>query len=349
MMSTDENYMWRALQLAKLGGSSVAPNPMVGAVIVHNNKIIGEGYHEKFGGPHAEVNAVNSVKDHSLFKESTIYVTLEPCAHTGKTPPCADLLAYHRFKRVVVATRDPYEEVAGLGISKLRDKGIDVTVGVLQDEALHLNRRFFMLHLEKRPYVFLKWAESADGFIDIDRNGNSAREINWISGKSSQLFTHNSRAKEHAILVGRNTIINDNPSLTTRAFYGKSPIRIILDPQLKSQQEATIFHDGNKTIVINHITEDSSGNIEFIKADFNSAKVILDILYKLQISSVIVEGGAATLQCFINENLWDEALVIKGPTLLESGKSAPKFAAVPVNKRKIENDSHFHFVNQTLH
>lgn len=348
-MFTDEDYMRRALQLAKLGGSSVAPNPMVGAVIVHNNQIIGEGFHEKFGGPHAEVNAVNSVKDHSLFKQSTIYVTLEPCAHTGKTPPCADLLAYHQFTRVVVATRDPYEQVAGLGISKLRDKGMDVKVGILQDEALHLNRRFFMLHQEKRPFIFLKWAESADGFIDIDRNNDKTQKINWISGKSSQVITHNQRSKEQAILVGRNTIINDNPSLTTRAYYGNSPVRVIIDPQLKAPQEAAIYHDGKKTIVLNHITEDTFGNIQFIKADFNSAQVIVDILYKLQISSVIIEGGAATLQCFINENLWDEALVIKGSTLFESGKSAPKFTAIPVSHSKIENDSHFHFVNRSLH
>ena len=348
-MKTDEQYMRRALQLAKLGGSAVAPNPMVGAVIVHNGLIIGEGFHEKFGGPHAEVNAVNSVTNHSLFKESTIYVTLEPCAHTGKTPPCCDLLAYHQFKRVVVATRDPYEEVAGLGISKLRDKGIDVTVGVLQDEAIALNKRFFMLHQEKRPYVFLKWAESADGFMDIQRNGGDTAKINWISGELSKIHTHAGRAKEQAILVGQRTIQNDNPSLTTRAFHGKSPIRLILDPALKSPQDSVVFHDGNKTIVFNHITNDISGNIEFIKADFNSAGVVLEELYKLNISSVIIEGGAKTLQCFIDENLWDEALVIKGNCIFENGVRGPKFNHVPTKALKTENDMHFCYVNQTLH
>ena len=348
-MNTDEMYMRRALQLAKLGGSAVAPNPMVGAVIVLNDRIIGEGFHEKFGGPHAEVNAVNSVKDHSLLKESTIYVTLEPCAHTGKTPPCADLLAYHRFKRVVVATRDPYEEVAGLGISKLRDKGIDVTVGVLQDEANHLNRRFFMLHQEKRPYVILKWAESKDGFIDTERKESDSPEIHWISGKVSQVITHAGRAKEHAILVGRKTIQHDNPSLTTRAYYGKSPVRIILDPNLKTQQEAIVYHDGEPTIVLNHVTADLAGNIQFIKQDFNSAKVILDSLYDQQISSVIVEGGASTLQRFIDENLWDEAHVIKGQNTFESGVKAPHFNAIPHRKLNVEQDLHFHYVNQTLH
>jgi len=348
-MKTDEQYMKRALQLAKLGGSTVAPNPMVGAVIVHNGKIIGEGFHEKFGGPHAEVNAVNSVTDHSLFKESTIYVTLEPCAHTGKTPPCADLLSYHQFKRVVVATRDTYEEVAGRGISKLRDKGIDVTVGVLQDEAIALNKRFFMLHQEKRPYVILKWAESADGFMDILRNENDQPQINWISGPLSKVHTHAGRAKEQAILVGQRTIQNDNPSLTTRAFNGNSPIRVILDPLLKSPQESKIFHDGKKTIVFNHTTNDSTDNIDFIKVDFNSAKTVLDELCKLHISSVIIEGGSKTLQYFIDENLWDEALIIKGQTRCEEGTKAPKFHFTPLKAMKTENDLHLCYVNQTLH
>ncbi len=348
-MKTDEQYMQRALQLAKLGGSNAAPNPMVGAVIVHNGNIIGEGFHEKFGGPHAEVNAVNSVTDHSLFKESTIYVTLEPCAHTGKTPPCADLLSYHQFKRVVVATRDPYEEVAGLGISKLRDKGIDVTVGVLQDEAIALNKRFFMLHQEKRPYITLKWAESADGFMDVLRTENATPQINWISGELSKVHTHSGRAKEQAILVGRGTVQNDNPSLTTRAFYGNSPTRIILDPSLKSPQESTIFHDGNKTVVLNHTTNDTSHNIDFIKVDFNSAKVVSEELYKLNLSSVIIEGGRTTLQCFIDENLWDEAIVIKGAGLFEDGVKAPAFNFTPKNAMKVENDMHYCYVNQTLH
>ncbi len=258
-------------------------------------------------------------------------------------------MAYHQFKRVVVATRDPYEKVAGLGISKLRDKGIDVTVGILQDEAIHLNRRFFMLHQEKRPYVILKWAESKDGFIDSDRNENDSAEIRWISGKVSQVITHSERSKEQAILVGRKTIQNDNPSLTTRAFYGNSPTRVILDPNLKTPQEATVYHDGQPTIVLNHVTSDQSGSVKFIKEDFNSARVILDNLFAEQISSVIIEGGASTLQRFIDENLWDEALIIKGSASFESGTRAPKFHYVPNKQINVEQDLHFHYVNQTLH
>lgn len=348
-MKTDEQYMFRALQLAKLGANVVAPNPLVGAVIVHNNQIIGEGYHMKYGGPHAEVNAIESVTNHALLKESTIYVTLEPCAHIGKTPPCADLLAYHQFKRVVVATRDPYEQVSGQGIMRLRDKGIDVTVGVLQDEAIKLNKRFFMLHQERRPYVILKWAESADGFIDIHREHSDEAKINWISGKLSKVYTHSGRAKEQAILVGHRTIKKDNPSLTTRAFYGESPLRLVLDPTLKTPQESKVFHDGNKTVVFNHITNENTDDIDFMKVDFNTARTILDEMYNLNISSVIVEGGAATIQRFIDDNLWDEALVIRGDVMFENGVKGPLFNFTPMSSKRIENDMHFCYVNKTLH
>jgi len=347
-MFSDEQYMKRALQLAALGGVNAAPNPMVGAVIVHNGIIIGEGYHQQYGGPHAEVNAVNAVTDKSLLNESTIYVTLEPCAHTGKTPPCADLLVKHQFKRVVVATRDPFTEVDGKGIEKLNAAGIEVTRDVLKQEAQLQNKRFFTFHQKKRPFVILKWAQTADGFIDSLRDNNQKPEIHWISGKASQIVTHQMRSEEQAILVGRKTVENDNPSLTTRAVKGNSPIRIVIDPQLNIPSTASIFNDGGKTIVLNSVKTEENEAVHYIQATVKSASDILKTLYALQINSVIIEGGATTLQHFINENLWDEALVIKGETAFGDGVKAPVFNALSESIRKIDTDTHYRFTNKRM-
>ncbi len=345
-MFSDEQYMKRALQLAALGGVKTAPNPMVGAVIVHNGTIIGEGYHEQYGEPHAEVNAVSAVSDKSLLNEATIYVTLEPCAHTGKTPPCADLLVKHQFKRVVIATRDPFDQVDGKGIDKLKAAGIEVTVDVLREKARFQNRRFFTFHQKKRPYVFLKWAETADGFVDSVRQGDEKPEIHWISGKASQVVTHKMRSEEHAILVGRNTIACDNPSLTTRAVTGNSPIRIVIDSQLTLPESATVFNDGGKTIVLNTLKTEHKGSVHYIQSAPGSANAILDTLYSLNILSVIIEGGPTTLQHFIDENCWDEALVIKGNLHFGSGIKAPVFAAFPYKTEQIETDTHYHYTNE---
>lgn len=346
-MFSDEQFMMRALQLASFGGVAVAPNPMVGAVIVHDGKIIGEGYHERFGTAHAEVNAVDSVKNKELLKESTIYVTLEPCAHFGKTPPCANLLVKHQFKRVVVATRDPFPQVAGKGIERLQEAGIEVTLDILKDEAILLNKRFFTFHQLGRPYVILKWAQTQDGFVDFHRSTDKP-EIHWISGKSSQVITHKMRSEEQAILVGRKTVENDNPSLTTRAFEGSNPIRVIIDPQLKLDSSFSVLSDGNRTIVLNTIKSEEKGNLSFVKTPLNSAAEVLKALHQLNISSVIIEGGSSTLQRFINENLWDEALVIKGTTFFHDGISAPILNKLPESVTEIDSDQHFFYNNRTL-
>lgn len=322
-MNPDEKYMQRALQQAKLGGISVSPNPLVGAVIVHQDEIIGEGYHQKFGEAHAEVNAVNSVKDQALLPESTIYVTLEPCSHFGKTPPCADLLVRSQFKRVVIAQIDPFSEVSGRGIEKLRNAGIEVECGILEAEAKELNKRFITFHTKKRPFVTLKWAQTSDGFIDRDRSEKTETGINWISQPETQVVTHQLRTSEQAILVGWRTVQNDNPSLTARAFSGPNPIRIVVDPQLQAPKDATLFTDGLKTIVLNGKEDNLVDSVHYIKLDQFSPESILSKLYELQISSVIIEGGAFTLTQFIDAGLWDEALVIVGEPEFKSGMKAP--------------------------
>ncbi|WP_300661003.1 bifunctional diaminohydroxyphosphoribosylaminopyrimidine deaminase/5-amino-6-(5-phosphoribosylamino)uracil reductase RibD [Fluviicola sp.] len=322
-MSLDEKYMQRALQLAKLGGVSVSPNPLVGAVIVHQDEIIGEGYHRKFGEAHAEVNAVNSVKDKTLLLESTIYVTLEPCSHFGKTPPCADLLIRSQFKRVVIAQVDPFSEVAGRGIEKLRNAGIQVDCGVLEAEAKELNKRFITFHTKKRPFVTLKWAQTSDGFIDRDRSEQTETGINWISQPETQVITHQLRTSEQAILVGWHTVQNDNPNLTARAFAGTNPIRIVVDPQLQAPKDSVLFTDGLKTVVLNGKEEKMLDSIQFVKLGEFSPESILAKLHELQISSVIIEGGAFTVIQFIESGLWDEALVIVGETEFKSGIKAP--------------------------
>lgn len=319
----DEKFMQRALQLAKIGGVRTAPNPMVGAVIVHNNIIIGEGYHEKFGEAHAEVNAVNSVKNKELLALSTIYVTLEPCAHFGKTPPCAELLIKSEFNRVVVACKDPFSEVAGKGFELLRNAGIDLEIGVCETEALHLNRRFFTFHQKKRPFVILKWAQTSDGFIDIERNEMSEVQVNWISLPETKIHTHTLRSQESAILVGCKTVNSDNPSLTTRAVQGSHPLRIVLDPNNKINPSSKVISDEFPSVIFSKDRNELIENKEWISINDYSVSLILTKLYNLKILSVIIEGGAFTIQQFIDANLWDEAQVITGNTTFKSGKKAP--------------------------
>lgn len=347
-MNDDQRYMLRALQLAKLGGVSVAPNPMVGAVIVHNSQIIGEGYHQKYGEAHAEVNAVNSVKDKTLLREATIYVTLEPCSHFGKTPPCADLLIRSEFKRVVIAQVDPFSEVAGRGIEKLKAAGILVDCGILEKEAKQLNKRFITFHTRKRPFITLKWAQTKDDFIDSDRSQKQETGIHWISQPETQVITHKIRSTEQAILVGWPTIQNDNPSLTTRAFKGPNPIRVVIDPQLRAPKNATVFTDGTKTLILNQLENKTVDETRYIRLENLNVNTILETLFQNGISSVLVEGGAHTLNQFIQSGLWDEAVVITGGNEFKSGLKAPVISKNPLRTIRFGKDQLHYFQNYSF-
>lgn len=318
---TDEIFMQRCIELAKKAEGQTYPNPLVGSVIVHNGKIIGEGYHQKAGQNHAEINAINSVENKDLLKESTIYVSLEPCSHYGKTPPCANRLLEIGFKKVVIGTLDSHEKVNGKGKQLLENAGIEVVSGVLEEECINLNKRFFTYHQKKRPYLFLKWAESADGFLDKDFKPTQ------IGNPLTKQFVHQLRSEEHAILVGTRTALIDNPSLTTREISGRNPTRILIDFDLKVPRDFRIYNGEAKTLVFNSIKNSEEGNIKFIKIDKeNFLQNLMEKLYEHQIQSVIVEGGSFTLNQFIEAQLWDEAMIIKTENLyLESGTKGPEF------------------------
>ncbi|RXG23968.1 diaminohydroxyphosphoribosylaminopyrimidine deaminase [Leeuwenhoekiella polynyae] len=322
--------MARCLQLAKNGLGNTYPNPMVGSVIVCDGIIIGEGWHQKAGQPHAEVNAVNSVKKTELLEKSTIYVSLEPCSHFGKTPPCSDLIIAKGIKKVVIGTVDPFAEVAGRGIKKLLDAGCEVLVGVLEKECQNLNKRFFTFHQKKRPYVILKWAESLDGFIAPDVESRNKKEPVWITTKISRQLVHKWRAEEQSVLVGTNTVKADNPSLTTRDWAGDSPTRVIIDRNLSLPQETIVFDQKVPTLILTALEVENKTNLKFIKVDFNQnlPAQICKILYSEGLQSVIIEGGAHTLQSFIDEKLWDEARVFKGNLIFKSGIKAPVLTAI---------------------
>ena len=342
-MQSSEGFMKRCIQLAKLGKGRVAPNPLVGAVIVHNGKIIGEGYHQIFGEPHAEVNAINRVHDKSVLSESTIYVSLEPCAHTGKTPPCANLLIKYRFKKVVVGSRDSHSKVNGKGIQLLENAGIEVEVGVLEKECLELNKHFFTFHSKQRPYVLLKWAETENGLID---SGSNDGEITWISSKETQSFVHQLRASYQAILVGANTVENDNPSLTVRMVEGKNPIRVVIDPSLRLDNSKKIFNQESRTIIINRFKNQIDKNIEWVQITELTPENILSELYKRTINSVLIEGGKMTLQSFIDSNLWDETNRIIGHSAFETGTFAPVIDQDPITRDSFFEDSILTYINK---
>ena len=314
-MHSDEFFMERCIQLAKLGMGEVAPNPLVGALIVHKGEIIGEGYHEKYGFAHAEVNAINSIKDPSLLKESTIYVSLEPCVHYGKTPPCVLLLT--KIKRVVIGSLDTFSKVNGKGIQILREKGVEVKIGVLEEACRALNKHFFTFNESHRPYILLKWAQSMDGFIDKD-----AKQY-WVSAPETQTIVHKLRSEYQGVLVGRKTVQSDNPTLTVRAYRGKNPIRIVIDSELRLKQESLIFNDEAPTVILNTQKQNHTDNLSWIKLEKVTSSTIIDAIYKLGIQSIIIEGGRKTLQSFIDAKLWDEALVIQGEECLVSGTKAP--------------------------
>lgn len=327
-MNIHEKYIKRCIEIAKNGLGTTRPNPMVGCVIVHNNNIIGEGFTSKYGGNHAEVNAIHSVADKSLLKKATLYVTLEPCSHYGKTPPCSDLIISTKIPKVIIGCLDDNEMVAGRGIQKLINFGCDVTVGILERECKALHKRFFTFHNKKRPYIILKWAETSDGFI-APKTKNKKEPV-WITNTYSRQLVHKWRAEEQAILVGTNTVIQDNPSLTVRDWTGENPTRVVIDKDSKLANNYVIFNNDAKTILITKNNLDFSNHV---------AKQICAMLFKNEITSVIIEGGCKTLQTFINENLWDEARVFKGNSYFRCGVKAPVLHGQLISETKIKNDT----------
>lgn len=321
----EEKYIKRCIQLAKNGLCNVAPNPMVGAVIVYDGRIIGEGYHIRCGEAHAEVNAIRSVKDTSLLKRSTIYVSLEPCSHYGKTPPCADLIIEKQIPRIVIGCQDPFSEVSGRGIKKLREAGREVIVGMLEQECKQLIHRFITLNTLHRPYITLKWAESADHFIDKERTDGTPVVL---SSPLSSMLVHKKRAENDAIMVGRRTAILDNPSLTVRNWYGKDPVRIVLDRRLSLPTSLHILDGNIATLIFTEKEHPSQHNLTYIKIDFTQDILpqIMNILFQRKIQSLLIEGGRQLLQTFINSNLWDEVFIEQCPTMLHSGVKAPEIS-----------------------
>ena len=338
-MNNHEDYIARCIELAKNGFGTTYPNPMVGSVIVYNGEIIGEGWHQKAGEPHAEVNAIRSVNDPSLLDKATIYVSLEPCSHFGKTPPCCDLIIQNKIPNVVIGTVDSNIKVAGNGIKRLQEAGANVIVGVLEKECYELNQRFFTFHEKKRPYIILKWAETQDGFI-APLQKEEQKPV-WITNLNSRQLVHKWRTEEQAILVGTQTVIDDNPQLNARDWVGNNPIRVVIDQNNRIPKTAHVFDNQIKTIVFsNKKSTPSLKNTIFEVIDFqqNIAQQIVDKLYQHQIQSVIIEGGAQTLQTFIDANLWDEARVFIGNCTFEKGVKAPILNTSPFKKEKIGTD-----------
>lgn len=331
-MTSDEQFIKRCFDLALNGIGFVSPNPLVGCVITHNNKIIGEGWHKKYGGPHAEVNAVASVTDKTLLSSSTVYVNLEPCSHHGKTPPCADMLVEHQVKKVVISNIDTNKLVGGKGIEKLRNAGIEVVTGVLEQEGRHLNRRFFTYMEQQRPYIILKWAQTSDGFIS--RRGSRDQ----ISNELSQKLVHRWRSEEDAFLVGTETAAIDNPRLNVREWTGRDPVRVVIDRNLRLDRSLHLFDGSQRTIIYNQIKDEG----DYVK--FNNVIDIIADLYKKKIQSLVVEGGATTLNLFIEAGLWDEARVFVSDLEFHDGIKAPVIGSKPVVDN-IKNDRLLRYQN----
>ncbi|MCF2516172.1 bifunctional diaminohydroxyphosphoribosylaminopyrimidine deaminase/5-amino-6-(5-phosphoribosylamino)uracil reductase RibD [Dyadobacter sp. CY351] len=347
-MDADIQWMRRALQLAGNGRGSVSPNPMVGCVIVHEGEIIGEGWHRQYGGPHAEVWAVKDAElkgNAHLLPASTSYVTLEPCSHTGKTPPCADLIISKQLKKVVICNNDPNPLVSGRGISRMLDAGIEVEIGVLASEGLALNKRFFTAMEQERPYVILKWAETADGFLGPETGGPLR-----ISGTLSNMRVHQWRTEEDAILVGYKTALMDNPRLNVRNWEGRDPVRVVLDRHLQLPQTLNLFSKIQPTIVVNYLQEStlpdsperysSSLNISYLKVNPGADEIgqMLTSLLARKIQSVFVEGGAAVINAFLQTGLWDEIRRCQGPAVIGNGVKAPVATGILTSSEKVEND-----------
>lgn len=350
-MNADQKYMQRCLQLAEGGIGHTEPNPYVGAVVVHNNIVIGEGFHRQLGGPHAEVFALRAVENRALLSESTLYVNLEPCSHHGKTPPCAELIIENQIPKVVVAITDPNPLVAGRGIEMLRAAGIEVVENVLSKEAAWLNRRFITFHAKNRPYIILKWAQTTDGFIDIDRSDpNALAKNNWITGSELRILVHQWRSQEMGILIGKNTLINDNPQLTVRDWTGRNPVRILITDEMPDESLA-IFGTDQQTIVFNPLENKQTAKANYIKIEFGSNVVasVLEKLHELGISSIIVEGGRRILDTFIASGLWDEARILTGTKKFGQGLEAPLLSnAIEIEHKKFGSDHMNILINSAL-
>lgn len=327
--------MKQCFRLALKGKGYVSPNPLVGCIIVYNDKIIGKGYHQKAGSYHAEVNAISSVKDKDLLKKSILYVNLEPCNHYGKTPPCSNLIIKHKIPKVVIGCKDTFSKVSGRGIKQMEDSGIEVIVGVLEKESRQLNKRFFTFHEKERPYIILKWAESKDGFIAP----HNQRKPFWMTSHESKKLSHQWRAEEDAILVGRITAQKDNPCLTVREKKGINPIRIVIDKNLKLSKDLNLFNTESRTIIFNEIKSEKSPHNHYINTEHKDMiKSILKGLHKERIISLIIEGGTTTLQSFIDKNMWDEARVFITEKKLKKGVKAPEIKGTLKERIKIGND-----------
>ena len=344
-MHNNEKYMKRCLELAQLGAGKVAPNPMVGCVVVFNRKIIGEGFYRKYGGAHAEVNAINSVKNQEILKESILFVTLEPCAHFGLTPPCSNLIIEKQIPKVIIGTVDPFAAVAGNGIEKLKKAGVQVEVGIMEKECREINKRFFTFHEKGRPYIILKWAQTQDRFIDVERSSEDYGEPTWITGDLALRLVHKIRSEESAILIGRETARKDNPSLSVRHWTGRNPLRLVIDNKLQLQENLKLFDGSEKTIIFNTLKNEEKKNLCYIKfgGTENTIPQILNELYRQKILSVIVEGGKQLLESFIELKLWDEAHVFTGPKFSGSGVQAPKIKGKVIASERLDNDQLFVF------
>lgn len=336
-----EKYMRRCLELAAKGLGSTAPNPMAGCVIVSNDRIIGEGWHRFYGGPHAEVIAINNVSDPSLLKESVLYVNLEPCSHYGKTPPCVKLICEKGIPAVISGTLDPNPEVFGKGIKSMEEKGINIVTDILQEECLHLNRRFFTFYMKKRPYIILKWAQTKDYFIDMERQENGKEGINWITDEASRRLVHKWRSEEQAILVGSRTVMLDNPQLTTRNWPGRNTLRIVIDREGRLSGDLHMLDGSVETIVFTHISKSDRTNLKYVLLDRNKdcLQAVLDYLYSINIQSLIVEGGRILIDEFLKQNAWDEARVFTGKGTFGKGIPAPGIPSEPVGQYKFAESS----------
>lgn len=337
--------MQRCLDLASKGLTDAMPNPSVGAVIVYKDTIIGEGFTSPYGGSHAEVNAINSVKNPELLSKSTLYVSLEPCSHYGKTPPCSDLVVSKKIPKVVIGCIDPFSEVSGKGIQKLISNGIDVKVGVLEEACEASHKRFFTFHLKKRPFIILKWAESNNGFLSPE--SKDEQKPVWLTNVYSRQLVHKLRSEEATILVGKNTVLVDNPKLNTRDWFGKNPVRLYIDNKNIVPNNLHIKDQSIPTICFTSQKEQNKDNLEFETLDFteNIPKQICDFLYKRDLQSVIIEGGLLTLQQFIDADLWDEAYVFKSDIQINKGTLAPKLNQKPSEEKRIINDRLVHYKN----
>jgi diaminohydroxyphosphoribosylaminopyrimidine deaminase/5-amino-6-(5-phosphoribosylamino)uracil reductase len=339
-MKTDDIFMHRALELSLKGAGNVKPNPMVGAVIVHNNMIIGEGYHYRYGGPHAEVVAIENTQKQHLLPESTLYVTLEPCIHYGKTPPCAHLIVQKKIKKVVIGTIDPTAKVAVKGIEYLQEHNVEVICGILEANCRFYNRRFFIFHKQNRPYIILKWAKTLDGFIDSNRENNEKPHINWITQKHLKMLVHQWRHEEPAIVTGAQTVINDNPNLTTREWPGKNPLRVILATEQELPKNANVLDNKTPTIIFTYSSHQNLNNTMFFtlnKTD-DVLEQICRHLFELNIQSIIVEGGKYLLESFIKRDLWDEARIFTGNITFGSGLVTPVIPEPHHSSYIINND-----------